>query len=68
MVKEYEPLYTVKEVSKILKINLGKVYELMKKGSLPYIDLGARKIRGKDLEHFINTYPQCEGNLEKEAM
>ena len=57
MIKQYEPLYTVKEVSEILKTGVGTVYALINSGKLPSLDLGAAKIRGIDLEEFINSQP-----------
>lgn len=65
MVRTYEPLYTVKEVSEILKTNTDAVYALINKGQLPCLILGAKKIRGTDLERFIEQYPA--DNLRKEA-
>ena len=57
MVEAFKPLYTVKEAAKILKSNPNMVYDLVNSGQLPALRLGAIKIRGKDLETFINTYP-----------
>ena len=57
MVEPYKPLYSAREVSKILMVNINSVYELMNAGKLPYLNLGSRKVRGSDLEHFINSYP-----------
>ncbi|MCU6762269.1 DNA binding domain%2C excisionase family [uncultured Roseburia sp.] len=57
MVENYKPIYTAKEVSKVLQVNPGTVYNLMNQGKLPYLLLGSRKIRGTDLERFIETYP-----------
>nr|DAL93860.1 MAG TPA: helix-turn-helix domain protein [Caudoviricetes sp.] len=57
MVKTYEPLYTVKEVAKVLKTNPAGVYELINRGQLPCLTLGAKKVRGTDLERFIEQYP-----------
>lgn len=57
MVRAYEPLYTVKEVSKILKTNPSTVYELITKNKLPALRLGMIKIRGSDLERFIEGFP-----------
>lgn len=54
---QYQPLYTVSEVAKILKMNVNAVYSEMNKGNLPYILLGSKKVRGKDLEKFIDSYP-----------
>ncbi len=56
MVKAYEPLYTVKEASKVLKVNTDAVYELINTGNLPCLILGSKKIRGTDLEKFIEKY------------
>lgn len=60
MVREYEPIYTVKEVSRVLKVNTNTVYEYMNSGMLPYLILGSKKVRGKDLEEFINKFPVGE--------
>lgn len=61
MVKEYEPLYTVKEVAKILRTNPATVYVYINNGSLPGLRLGSIKVRGSDLEQFIEKYPAMEG-------
>lgn len=65
MVRTYEPLYTVKEVAKILKTNPAGVYEYINRGQLPCLILGSKKIRGTDLEKFIEQYPV--DNLGKEV-
>ena len=57
MVEAYKPLYTVREVTKVLKVNANTVYDLVNSGQLPGLRLGTIKIRGKDLEEFINRYP-----------
>lgn len=57
MVKAYEPLYTVSEVAKVLKVNRERVYTLINTGKLPYILLGSKKVRGSDLERYINSLP-----------
>lgn len=56
-VQTYKPLYTVKEVSKVLQVSINSVYDLMNRGKLPYLQIGAKKVRGSDLERFIETYP-----------
>ena len=61
MVKPYEPLYTVKEAAKVLKINVSSVYDLINQNQLPGLKLGSMKIRGSDLERFIEKYPSIEG-------
>lgn len=55
MVRQYEPLYTVKEAAKVLKTNPSFVYELINNKQLPSLRLGAIKIRGSDLERFIES-------------
>lgn len=57
MVEPYKPIYTVREVAGILKVNPSKVYELIRVGKLICLRLGQIKIRGYDLEQFIMTYP-----------
>lgn len=56
-VTPYQPIYKVSEAAKLLKMNINDVYNLMNAGKLPYILLGSKKIKGKDLEAFINTFP-----------
>ena len=64
MVEPYKPLYTAKQAAQILLINVSTVYELMNAGQLPYLILGkgngTRKIRGSDLERFIETQKPAE--------
>ena len=57
MVAEYKPLYTVKEVARVLQVSINTVYSLMNTGKLPYLLIGSKKVRGSDLERFIETYP-----------
>lgn len=49
-------LYTVLEVSKILRIGKNRVYELIKAGVLPAMDLGGLKVRKEALEKFLVEY------------
>jgi excisionase family DNA binding protein len=65
MVEQYKPLYTVKEVAKLLFINADTVYALIRKGELIALKLGALKIRGTDLEKFIEKYPAYNPQLEE---
>ena len=64
MIEPYKPLYTVKQVAQILLVNANTVYDIMNAGQLPYLILGSgagrRKVRGSDLEKFIETYPAGE--------
>lgn len=48
-----EILYTVSEVSKLLKTNVNYVYELINKGFLPALKLGSLKIRRSTLIEFL---------------
>ena len=49
-------LYTIKEVSEILKTNVTYVHRLRKAGLLPCIKLGAYKVRREALEDFLRKY------------
>ena len=49
-------LYTVKEVSEILKTNISYVHALRKAGLLPFIKLGTYKVRKETLEEFLAKY------------
>ena len=64
VVEAYKPLYTAKQTAQILLVNVATVYELMNKGQLPYLILGkgngSRKIRGSDLEKFIESQKPAE--------
>ena len=54
--KEEKLLYTVKEASATLGVNVHIVYDLIKKGLLPALKLGSLKIRRESLEEFIKKY------------
>lgn len=49
-------LYTVSEVSKLIKTNPAYVYELIKAGLLPVIKLGSYKIRKATLLEFLEKH------------
>ncbi len=49
-------LYTVKEVSEILKTNVSYVHMLRKSGLLPFIKLGTYKVRHETLQEFLAKY------------
>ena len=72
MVKAYEPLYTVKEAAKVLKVNVSAVYRLINTKQLVGLRLGSVKVRGSDLERFLEQYPALnpeeatEGEMEGE--
>lgn len=65
MVEPYKPLYTARQAAEILLINPNAVYDLMNSGRLPYITIGSgkgsRKIRGRDLEKFIDGQAPANG-------
>lgn len=47
-------LYTVREVSELLKVNRNFVYGEIKKGKLKAVRIGSIKVKRKDLEDYIN--------------
>lgn len=49
-------LYTVKEVSEIIKTNPTFVYRLINCGKLPAIKLGTYKVRKEALEEFLKEH------------
>ena len=49
-------LYTVKEVSQILNVNVHRVYDLIKAGLLPALKLGSLKVRREALQKFLVDY------------
>lgn len=49
-------LYTVSEVSKLIKTNTNYVYDLIKKGFLPALKLGSFKVRRAALLEFLEKY------------
>ena len=51
-----DELYTVKEVAKIMKVNVHKVYDLIRAGLLPVLKLGSIKIRRESLAEFLRKY------------
>ena len=46
-------LYTVKEVSQILKCNIDMVHRLRKSGLIRFMKLGSYKVRKAELERFL---------------
>ncbi len=49
-------LYTIKEVSKLLKCNVNRVHELRKRGLLKCLKLGSWKVTEASLDDFIRKY------------
>lgn len=68
MVEPYKPLYTVKEAAGILKVNSSMVYKLIRSRKLPCLLLGQKKIRGSDLERFIEKYPIEGGDTNAQTL
>lgn len=46
-------LLTVTEVAKLLKVNRNFVYNIIKKGELPAVNVGSIKVRKSDLNDYI---------------
>lgn len=49
------PLYTVTEVSKLLKVNRNFVYDLIRKGELEAVRIGSIKVRKDAVERYIEN-------------
>jgi len=49
-------VYSIKEVSSMLRINTGLAYQLVKCGLLPAIKLGSLKVRKAALDDFLVRY------------
>ena len=49
-------LYTIQDVANALKVSRNKVYELKRKGLIPFMKLGAWKCRREALEEFLLEY------------
>lgn len=62
MVQAYKPLYSVEEAAEVLAAPKNLVYDLMNTGQIPFLILrgeklkGSKRIRGSDLERFIESY------------
>ena len=54
--KDCDVVYSVKEVSKILKTNSAYIYELIRTGKLPALKLGSIRVRRQTLIRFLNEY------------
>lgn len=48
-------IYTISEVSKLLKVNRNFVYELIKSGELKAIKIGSLKVKKKDLSEYLDN-------------
>lgn len=72
MVQPYKPLYSAEEAAEVLGVPKNLIYDLMSNGQIPYLILrgaklsGSKKIRGSDLENFIETYRTEEVRIIKD--
>ena len=48
------PLYTVTEVSKLLKVNRNFVYDLIRNGELEAVKIGSIKVKKEVLTKYVN--------------
>lgn len=53
---EMEELYTIKEVSKLLKCSINRVHDLRKSGVLKCLKLGNYKVTQSSLKDFLSRY------------
>ncbi len=51
-----EKLYTIKEVSQLLKVNVNKVHSFRKSGLLKCLNLGSYRVRESTLQEFLEKY------------
>ena len=49
-------LYSIKEVSQILRVTPRYAYDLVYRGLLPAIKLGSLKVRPEDIDAFLDKY------------
>lgn len=54
--EKIEEVFTVKETAQILKVDVHKIYDLIKAGLLPALKLGSLKVRGSSINKFLNDY------------
>lgn len=58
---KHEPLvYTVREVSQILRTNISFVYRLIDHDLLPAIKLCSLRVRKEALDEFLRRYEGCD--------
>ena len=51
-----EKVYTIKEVSQLLKVNVNKVHQFRKSGLLKCLNLGSFRVRESALQEFLEKY------------
>lgn len=60
---EHEEILTMKEASKVLKVNVADVQTLRRKGLIKCLKLGCWKVRRVELDRFIKEAEGTEINL-----
>ncbi len=53
-------LFTEAEVGKMFGIGKPKVYELIRNGYLPALNLGGLKIKKSTIDEFLTAYENCD--------
>ena len=48
-------IYTISEVSKLLKVNKNFVYGIIKSGELKAVKIGSLKVRKNDLQEYLDN-------------
>ena len=57
MIEPYKKIYTVREAAQVLLVNEDTMRGFIRRGEFIALKLGSLKIRGTDLEAFIDKYP-----------
>ena len=53
-------IYTVREVSQLLRTNAAFIYKLIDTGLLPALKLGSIRVRKEALDEFLQKYEGCD--------
>ena len=53
-------IYTVREVSQLLRTNAAFIYKLIDIGLLPALKLGSIRVRKEALDEFLQKYEGCD--------
>lgn len=53
-------IYTVREVSHLLRTNAAFIYKLIDTGLLPALKLGSLRVRKEALDEFLQKYEGCD--------
>lgn len=60
MTNNEQMLFTVAEMTKILHIGKNKIYDLIKAGVIPALNLGGLKVRRQAIVDFLKEYEGCD--------